>query len=99
GESGLTYRWVASNPPAAVIFGANGLNSAKDTTATLTAPGFYTFQVTIADLDGLTTTSTVTLMHILGDADHNGIVNSIDFTALALHFNQVGRTWSQGDFN
>jgi hypothetical protein len=34
-----------------------------------------------------------------GDADRNQGVNSLDFSALATHFNQAGATFSQGNFN
>ena len=60
GESNLTYTWsTTGTPPAAVSFSTNGSNAAKNTTATFTAAGDYSFQVTIADLSGLTATSTV----------------------------------------
>ena len=60
GESNLTYTWAtAGTPPAAVSFGANGSNAAKNTTATFSRAGIYSFQVTIADAGGLTATSSV----------------------------------------
>ena len=62
GESSLTYTWAATALPsgaAAPTFSANGTNAAKNTTAAFSAAGSYTFQVTIADPDGLTATSTV----------------------------------------
>ncbi len=34
-----------------------------------------------------------------GDADLNGVVNLVDFNALAANFNQNNRVWTQGDFN
>jgi hypothetical protein len=34
-----------------------------------------------------------------GDANTDGIVNALDFTALANHFNQSGKFWSDGDSN
>ncbi len=46
GESDLTYTWSATGP-AAVGYSVNGTNAAKNTTATFTAAGTYTFQVTI----------------------------------------------------
>ncbi|MCA9235832.1 MAG: hypothetical protein KDA44_10195 [Planctomycetales bacterium] len=62
GESSLTYTWsVLGAPPASVNFSANGTNAAKNTTATLGALGDYDFQVTIADLDGNSVTSEVTV--------------------------------------
>jgi hypothetical protein len=60
GEGNLTYTWATTGtPPAAVTFSDNGDNSAKNTTATFTKAGTYGFLVTIADPDGLTTTSSV----------------------------------------
>jgi plastocyanin len=58
GEVNLRYTW-SSTGPAAVTYSANGTNAAKNSTATFTQPGNYTFTVTIADAAGLTTTSTV----------------------------------------
>ena len=34
-----------------------------------------------------------------GDANHNGVVDTADFTALAQHFNSATATYVQGDFN
>ncbi len=60
GESNLTYTWVATGtPPAPVSFSANGTNAAKNTTATFTKAGNYSFQVTITDAGGLSVTSSV----------------------------------------
>ena len=48
---------------------------------------------------------TITLPAVLvrfvlqGDANLDGVINSIDFNALAAHFNSGGLLWSQGDFN
>jgi hypothetical protein len=62
GETGLTYTWATTGtPPAGVAFSANGSNAAKNTTATFTKAGSYTFQVTVRDQPGLTATSTVTV--------------------------------------
>ena len=62
GEANLTYTWATTGtPPAAVSFSANGSNAAKNTTATFSKAGSYTFQVTITDDGGLTTTSSVTV--------------------------------------
>ena len=60
GESNLTYTWsTTGTPPAAVNFSANGSNAAKNTTATFSTAGNYSFQVTITDPSGLTATSSV----------------------------------------
>jgi hypothetical protein len=62
GESNLTYTWATTGtPPAAVSFSANGTNAAKNATATFTKVGNYSFQVTITDTGGLTTTSNVSV--------------------------------------
>jgi hypothetical protein len=62
GEAGLTYTWATTGtPPAAVTFSANGTNVAKTTTATFTAAGSYTVQVTIRDAGNLTVTSSVSV--------------------------------------
>src|SRR5205823_6020841 len=45
-----------------VTFSANGTHAAKSSTATFTHAGTYVFAVTIADEDGLTTTSQVTVV-------------------------------------
>ena len=58
GEPNLTYTWSCSGP-AGVTFSANGPNRAKNTTATFPSAGRYTFQVTIADVGGLTATSSI----------------------------------------
>ena len=60
GESTLTYTWATTGtPPAVVSFSINGSNAAKNTTATFSKAGNYTFQVTITDPNGLTATSSV----------------------------------------
>ena len=33
------------------------------------------------------------------DANFDGVVNSLDFTAIASHFNESGHKWSEGDFD
>src|SRR5207249_11535054 len=59
GESHLTYTWAVTAGPSGVTFGANGTNAAKSSTATFTQFGTFTFQVTVADQDGVTVTSSV----------------------------------------
>jgi aryl-phospho-beta-D-glucosidase BglC (GH1 family) len=62
GEANLTYTWaVTGTPPAPVTFSANGTNTAKNTTATFTQAGSYSFQVTVTNAAGLSITSTVTV--------------------------------------
>ncbi|OWK38305.1 LamG-like jellyroll fold domain-containing protein [Fimbriiglobus ruber] len=62
--SSLTYTWAATSVPTGATvptFSANGTNAAQNTVATFSQAGTYTFQVTITDLDGLSTTSNVTV--------------------------------------
>ena len=60
GEANLTYTWTTTGtPPASVSFSANGTNGAKNTTATFTAAGSYSFQVTVKDQGNLTAASAV----------------------------------------
>jgi hypothetical protein len=62
GEAGLTYTWTTTGtPPAPVSFSANGSNAAKNTTATFTKAGNYSFIVTIKDAGNLTATSSTTV--------------------------------------
>jgi PKD repeat protein len=62
GEANLTYTWsLVGTPPAAVTFSANGTNAAKNSVATFSKAGVYTFRVTIQDAGGLSTTSTVSV--------------------------------------
>jgi len=61
GAAALTYTWAATQAPAAVVFAANGSNSASNTTATFTRAGAYTFEVTIADAQGASVKSSVAL--------------------------------------
>jgi hypothetical protein len=59
GEPNLTYTWTTiGSPPAAVTFSANGTNAAKNTVATFSKAGSYSFQVIIRDAGGLTATNT-----------------------------------------
>ena len=48
-------------PGPALTISPNGTNAAKSATATFTAAGAYTFQVTVTDQGGLTATSSVTV--------------------------------------
>jgi hypothetical protein len=62
GESTLTYTWTVMSEPAgatAPTYSGNGTNAAKSTTATFFQAGNYTFQVTLRDASGSTTTSNV----------------------------------------
>jgi O-glycosyl hydrolase/regulation of enolase protein 1 (concanavalin A-like superfamily) len=60
GGGNLIYTWVtAGTPPAPVVFSSNGQNDSKNTIATFSQAGDYTFVVTITDQFGLSTTSSV----------------------------------------
>ena len=64
GESTLTYTWLATTVPtgaAQPLYSANGTNSSKNSTATFSQAGAYTFTVTIADAGGQTVTSLVSV--------------------------------------
>ena len=62
GEENLTYTWTTvGTAPAGVSYSDNGSHSAKDATVTFSTAGAYTFQVTIANRDGLSTTSSLTV--------------------------------------
>jgi hypothetical protein len=68
GEGALTYTWSVTSAPsgATVSFSENGTNSAKSTVATFSTAGSYTLQVTMTDIGGLTTTSSVTVTANVG---------------------------------
>lgn len=60
GEPALTYTWsVNATFGHPVTFSENGTNAAKQTEATFTAPGTYTFSVLIRDEAGLSVSGTV----------------------------------------
>ena len=62
GVANLTYTWTVTAEPASAAdptYSANGTNGAKNTTATFSQAGSYTFLVTITDAGGLTATSSV----------------------------------------
>lgn len=58
GEAALAYGWSVVGP-AAVTLSRNANNAAKETVATFTRPGTYTFTATITDAGGLKATSSV----------------------------------------
>ena len=65
GQASLTYTWSATSIPpgaSAPLFSTNGTNAAKNSTATFSRAGTYTFQVTIADSGNTIVTSTVTVV-------------------------------------
>ena len=109
GEANLTYTWATTGtPPAPVTFSINGTNAAKNTTATFSKIGSYTFQVTMMDANGLSTTSNVgvtvnetfTGIAIATTATNFGSNGTEQFAATALNqfgsllSSQPGFTWS-----
>ncbi len=58
GEPNLTYTWSCTGPEG-VTFSVNGPNRAKNTSASFKNAGRYTLKVTIADVGGLTATSSI----------------------------------------
>jgi hypothetical protein len=79
----------------------------KTATFTFSPPlpdGIYTAQLlasSVTDTDGtaLVSASSFDFFILAGDANHDGSVNTIDFTELAANFNHAGATFGQGDFN
>jgi len=62
GSASLTYTWSVLAAPsgvAAPTFSVNGTNTAQNTTVAFAGAGTYTFQVTLQDPNGFTTTSNV----------------------------------------
>jgi ELWxxDGT repeat protein len=47
----------------------------------------------------MASTYTADFFILTGDANHNGVVDTADFTALAQNFNSPSATYAQGDFN
>ena len=93
GEANLTYTWAATGaPPAPVVFSANSTNAAKNTAATFTKAGAYSFQATIKDAGNLTTTSSVnvtvnqtaTTITVSPASSSTVITGTVQFTATAL---------------
>ena len=61
-RANLTYSWTVTAKPAGAAnptYSANSANTAKNSTATFSQAGNYTFLVTIADTGSLTATSSV----------------------------------------
>ena len=80
GEANLTYTWTtAGSSPAPVVYSSNGSNAAKNTTATFSKAGEYTFTVTIADQGGLSVTSS-----IIASVTYGLFTDSADIGAPAL---------------
>src|SRR5262249_34447481 len=60
GEGQLSYHWEATAGPdiTGIIYDTNDDNDAKNTVATLTEAGMYTFVVTVSNTDNQSITST-----------------------------------------
>jgi glucuronoarabinoxylan endo-1,4-beta-xylanase len=83
-DANFIYTWsTTGTPPAAVSFSANGTNAAKNTTATFTKAGFYSFQVTITDTGGLSTTSSVSVTVVSTIAGRNIFYNGSKFDSIS----------------
>ena len=95
-------------PSSEFTFGATG-GTGVQSVATLThnasagilTDGHYTVAISnISDAAGNPMTATTWPFFVLtGDANHDGFVNAIDFTALAQNFNAGSSTYDKGDFN
>ena len=83
GEAKLTYTWTATTAPAPVAFSANVSNAAKVTQASFMKAGMYVLTVTIADPEGLTATSSVTVTV-------NQVPTAIDVTPESVSLNLNG---------
>jgi hypothetical protein len=62
---------------------------------------FATFSTFPALFGNQSVDSTTVLIHyaLAGDTAVNGVVNALDFNALASHYGATGQSWSSGDFN
>jgi Glycosyl hydrolases family 28/Bacterial Ig-like domain (group 2) len=107
GESNLIYTWAATIIPAGATtpnFSINGTNAAKNSVATFTSAGAYSFTVTIQDSGGLTTTSnvavtvnqTVTSITVSPPSISVGSTGSLQFSAAA--FDQFGNAIASPTF-
>jgi hypothetical protein len=97
GEANLTYVWSVLSGPAAVTFGANGSNAAKNIPVAFQTAGSYQFQVTITDPSGQSVTSTVNVevaqalasIQLAPRSVRLGLGGRVRFKALA--FDQFGQ--------
>src|SRR5439155_7228828 len=55
----------------------------------------------ISSFDGIDVDATAVLIRytLLGDANLDGSVDTLDFNLLAVNFSSTGSTWTQGDFD
>ncbi len=61
--------------------------------------GNYQLTIPSGPSTGLTSPCTYSFFVLSGDANHDGVVNTLDFATLATNFSRSGMTWSDGDFN
>ncbi len=98
GEPNLIYTWSATGP-AAVTYSVNGTNTAKNSTATFTVAGSYTFTCTITDSGGLTVTSNTTVSVFPGDANQDGHIDLTDLSIVLNNFGSTSSDWTSGNFD
>lgn len=90
GENNLVYTWgLQGSPPAPVTYSANANNAAKNTVATFTANGSYTFYVAARDAGGQSAISTVTVnvtsvLTETGDGLNAQYWSNVDFTGTTI---------------
>lgn len=68
GELALIYKWRAASGPALVVFGSNGSNAAKSSTATFSKAGSYLLEVTATDALGQRASSSLAVNVVAGVA-------------------------------
>ncbi len=91
GEANLIYTWATmGTPPAPVTFSINASNAAKNTVATFTNAGTYTFQVTLKDAQNATVTSLVNVT-VTTVTDPNSKLTIASATASSV---QTGTTYT-----
>jgi hypothetical protein len=110
GEANLTYSWAVTAAPAggAATFSVNGTNGAKNTVATFTKAGVYTFQVTVSDgaqvaTSDVTVTVAQTLKAVAVSASAGNVALNQAAALTAVGYDQFGEalaaqpawTWSK----
>jgi len=87
GEGALTYTWSKASGDGYVVFGANGGNSAKNSTAEVKAAGTYSFTCTITDPLGNFVSSTSGTVSV--SAQPTAIIVSPGFGEIGLNTTQT----------
>lgn len=102
-ETELTYKWTLIRGPGSASFSSNNSNVAKNTTATITKFGVYSFEVVVTDAAGLSASSQVTATFAkMGDTNLDGLVDMLDIAAIlssGLYDTGGFAGWADGDFN